>query len=223
MLSDVDLAAALESGELVVDPMEPHQLQPASIDLRLDDTFLMLPVQHAMMPSYIDPLDPPQEPMRRRVVGNGGKFPLEAQSFVLACTVEAVTINRRFAGVIAGKSSLARHGLVVESAGFIDPGWTAGQLTLELANLTDRTILLTPGMLICQLVVHRLDTPCANSYGSAKVRSRYQGQRGPTPSRSHQSGGKRWRAPTLNSPSLSPASYVTLDSPLSGGQPGLTP
>jgi dCTP deaminase len=222
MLSDVDLAAALESGELVVDPMEPHQLQPASIDLRLDDTFLMLPAQHPIMPSFIDPLDPPQEPMRRRVVVATQKFPLEAGTFVLACTVETISLGRGLAGVIAGKSSLARQGLVTESAGFIDPLF-GGQLTLELANLTDRTILLTPGMLICQLVVHRLDTPCLHGYGSKKAASHYQGQHGPTPSRSHQGRGKRWPERTRNNPSLSPASCVTLDSPPSGGPPGLTP
>jgi dCTP deaminase len=219
MLSDRDLEAALESGELVVDPIEPSQIQPASIDLRLDDTFLLLPVQHPMMPSYIDPCEPPLEPMRRRVVTKGCKFPLEAGTFVLACTVEMVGLGRGIAGVIAGKSSLARQGLITESAGFVDPGFS-GQITCELANLTDRTILLTPGMLICQLVVHRLDSPCVNPYGSAKVRSKYQGQRGPTPSRSHQTGGKRWRAPTLSSPSLSPASSATRASPRSDIAPG---
>jgi dCTP deaminase len=217
MLSDVDLAAALESGELVVDPMEPHQLQPASIDLRLSDTFLLLPVQHPIMPSFIDPLDPPSEPMRRRVVGNGGKFPLEAGTFVLACTIETVGLSRGLAGVVAGKSSLARQGLVTESAGFVDPSFT-GQLTLELFNMTDRTILLTPGMLICQLVVHRLDAPCLHGYGSRKVGSHYQGQRGPTPSRSHQGGGKRWRAPTPSSHSKSTAPCATNGSPPS--EPG---
>lgn len=184
MLSDVDLAAALESGELVVEPMEPHQLQPASIDLRLDDTFLMLPVQHAMMPSYIDPLDPPLEPMRRRVVGSGGKFPLEAGTFVLACTVEKVTMGPGLVGILAGKSSLARHGLQVECAGVVDPGFS-GQLTCECFNQTDRTILLSPGMLIAQLMVHRLDATCRRPYGSRGLASRYQGQLGPTASRSH--------------------------------------
>lgn len=182
MLSDVDLAAALESGELVVDPMEPHQLQPASIDLRLDDTFLLLPVQHSMMPSYIDPLDPPLEPMLRRVVGSGGKFPLEG--FALGSTIETVAVGAGLVGELVGKSSLARLGLIVEAAGLVDPSFR-GQLTLELFNMTDRAIFLTPGMLICQLTVSRLDSPCRRPYGSRGLASRYQGQLGPTASRSH--------------------------------------
>lgn len=190
MLSDVDLAAALESGELVVDPMEPHQLQPASIDLRLDDTFLMLPAQHPIMPSFIDPLDPPQEPMRRRVVASGCRFPLEAGTFVLACTVETVELGHSLLGELAGKSSLARLGLIVEAAGLVDPSF-AGQLTLELFNMTDRTILLTPGMRICQLKVSRLDSPCRRPYGSRGLGSRYQGQVGPTASRSHLKPARR--------------------------------
>jgi dCTP deaminase len=101
--------------------------------------------------------------------------------------------------VVAGKSSLARVGLLVESAGFVDPGFE-GMIMLELANLTDRPIMLTPGMRICQLVVHRLDSPARHPYGSKKAGSHYQGQQGPTPSRMHQKGGPRCLEPTRSNP-----------------------
>jgi dCTP deaminase len=185
LLSDADLTAALDSGELEIDPLHAGQVQPASIDLRLADEFLELPEPDPLFPSYIDPLDPPSEEYRRRSVGAGDRYPLMPGTFALACTVETIRLGSSLAGVVAGKSSLARLGLVVESAGFVDPGF-AGQITCELANLTDRPIMLSPGMRICQLVIHRLDSPCRHPYGCRRAGSHYQGQRGPTPSRMHQ-------------------------------------
>jgi dCTP deaminase len=187
VLSDYDLRKAIALGELDIDPLDAGNIQPASIDLRLSDEFSELPPEHTVFPGYTDPLAPPLEQPRHRTVEQGGQYPLSPGGFALASTVEVVTLSASLAGVVAGKSSLARVGLIVESAGFVDPGWS-GQLTLELANLTDRTIMLTPGMLIAQLVVHRLDSPSQHPYGSTHAGSHYQGQRGPTPSRAYERG-----------------------------------
>ena len=82
-------------------------------------------------------------------------------------------------------SSLGRLGLLTHStAGFIDPGFT-GHITLELSNVANLPITLWPGMKIGQLCLFRLSSPAERPYGSAGVGSRYQGQRGPTPSRAH--------------------------------------
>jgi dCTP deaminase len=57
-------------------------------------------------------------------------------------------------------------------------------VTLELSNVATLPIMLFPGMKIGQLCLFRLSSPAENPYGSAVYGSRYQGQRGPTPSRS---------------------------------------
>lgn len=188
MLSDCDLRAVLEIGELAITPpVGEANIQPASIDLRLDKMFRVYPTPSAvddLFPPYVDPLDPPSDAnaMLTHVVLPGNQFPLPPRGFALASTVEEVKIGRTLVGVLAGKSSLARCGLAVEAAGWIDPGFH-GQITLELMNMSDRTLMLTPGMLVAQLAVARLDTPCARPYGHPKLASRYQGQLGPTPSR----------------------------------------
>ncbi|MBI3689380.1 MAG: dCTP deaminase, partial [Mycolicibacterium aromaticivorans] len=106
--------------------------------------------------------------------------------FVLGSTLECCTLPDDLAGRLEGKSSLGRLGLLTHStAGFIDPGFS-GHITLELSNVANLPITLWPGMKIGQLCLLRLTSPAANPYGSASVGSKYQGQRGPTPSRSYQ-------------------------------------
>ena len=106
-------------------------------------------------------------------------------SYALASTYEIVTLPDDVAGRLEGKSSLGRLGLLTHStAGFIDPGFS-GHVTLELSNVATLPIKLWPGMKIGQLCLFRLSSPAEHPYGSAKYGSRYQGQRGPTPSKSH--------------------------------------
>lgn len=184
ILSDLDLRAAMFERDLLVAPLDDANIQPASIDLKLADSFRTLtPLTEAdtVFGAYIDPLEPPQG-MDLHVVLPGQQFPLPPKGFALGSTVEQVIISPNLVGILAGKSSLARHGLMVEAAGYCDPGFE-GQLTLELYNQTDRTIMLTPGMLIAQLAVARLTSRCVRPYGSKNLRSRYQGQHGPTPAR----------------------------------------
>src|SRR5687767_11708959 len=110
---------------------------------------------------------------------------LHPGEFVLASTYEAVTLPDDVAARLEGKSSLGRLGLLTHStAGFIDPGFS-GHVTLELSNVATLPIKLWPGMKIGQLCFFRLSSPSEHPYGSEKYGSRYQGQRGPTPSRSH--------------------------------------
>jgi dCTP deaminase len=90
------------------------------------------------------------------------------------------------AGRLEGKSSLGRLGLLTHStAGWIDPGFS-GHVTLELSNVATLPIKLWPGMKIGQLCLFRTSSPSEFPYGSSVYGSRYQGQRGPTPSRSWQ-------------------------------------
>jgi dCTP deaminase len=182
LLSDRDIIAVVESGQLVVDPWDADLLQPSSVDVRLDRYFRVF---NNTQYTHIDP-GRQQDELTTLVEPKGDDpFVLHPGEFVLGSTLEIVTLPDDLAGRLEGKSSLGRLGLLTHStAGFIDPGFT-GHLTLELSNVANLPIMLWPGMKIGQLCLLRLSSAARNPYGSAAVGSRYQGQRGPTPSRSY--------------------------------------
>ncbi len=182
LLSDRDLRAEIESGALGLDPFDPTLIQPASIDVRLDRYFRVFNNQKY---THIDPEQQQDELTTLVEVEHGSSFVLHPGEFVLGSTFEAVTLPDTLAGRLEGKSSLGRLGLLTHStAGFIDPGFT-GHITLELSNAANLPITLWPGMKVGQLCLFRLTSPSLHPYGSSIYGSRYQGQRGPTPSRSH--------------------------------------
>ncbi len=181
LLSDGDFKAELASGRVVVEPYDDSMMQPSSIDVRLDRWFRVF--ENHKYP-FIDPMT--EQPELTRLIEPEGDEPfvLHPGEFVLGSTYEVVTLPDDLAGRLEGKSSLGRLGLLTHStAGFIDPGFS-GHVTLELANVANLPILLYPGMKIGQLCLFRLSSPAEHPYGSQKYGSRYQGQRGPTPSRS---------------------------------------
>jgi len=179
MLADCDLTAAIRAGELALDPYDPALLQPASIDVRLAGTFLTF---NNHTHTHIDPQEPPEGLTKLVTVGEAG-FTLHPGEFVLGSTVEQITLGSRLAARLEGKSSLGRLGLMVHAtAGFIDPGF-CGNVTLELSNVATLPIRLRPDMLIGQLCVFALSSPADRPYGTPGLRSRYQGQCGPTTSR----------------------------------------
>jgi dCTP deaminase len=182
LLSDTDLRKELEAGRLVLDPWDSSMLQPSSVDVRLDRFFRVF--QNSRY-THIDPMLQ-QDELTTEVEPEGDDpFVLHPGEFVLGSTFETVGLPDDLAGRLEGKSSLGRLGLLTHStAGFIDPGFT-GHITLELSNVANLPITLWPGMKIGQLCLFRLSTPAERPYGSQGVGSRYQGQRGPTPSRAH--------------------------------------
>jgi dCTP deaminase len=182
LLSDRDLAAELAAGRLVVEPYDAKMLQPSSIDVRLDRFFRVFDNTRY---THIDP-SIQQDELTSLVEANGEEpFVLHPGEFVLGSTFERVELPDDLAGRLEGKSSLGRLGLLTHStAGFIDPGF-CGHITLELSNVANLPITLWPGMKIGQLCLLRLSSPAEHPYGSAGVGSRYQGQRGPTPSRAY--------------------------------------
>ena len=184
LLSDRDIRAELDAGRVVLDPYEPSMLQPSSMDVRLDKFFRLF--DNHRYP-FIDPSQ--EQPELTRLVEAKGDEPLVLHpgEFVLGSTYEAVTLPDDVAARLEGKSSLGRLGLLTHStAGFIDPGFS-GHVTLELSNVATLPITLWPGMKIGQMCFFRLSSPAENPYGSEAYGSRYQGQRGPTASRSWQS------------------------------------
>jgi dCTP deaminase len=181
LLSDRDIKAELSAGRVALDPYDESMIQPSSIDVRLDKFFRTF--ENHRYP-HIDPAED-QPDLTRQVAPQGDEpFILHPGEFVLGSTYEVVTLPEDVAARLEGKSSLGRLGLLTHStAGFIDPGFS-GHVTLELANVANLPIKLWPGMKIGQLCFFRLSSPAEHPYGSAKYGSRYQGQRGPTPSRS---------------------------------------
>ena len=183
LLSDGDIRKELESGRVGLEPLDLSMVQPSSIDVRLDRFFRLFD-NHKYQ--HIDPsLDQPD--LTRLVeVEAHEPFVLHPGEFVLGATYEVVTLPDDVAARLEGKSLLGRLGLLTHStAGFIDPGFS-GHVTLELSNVATLPITLWPGMKIGQLCFFRLSSPAEHPYGSQKYGSRYQGQRGPTASRSFQ-------------------------------------
>ncbi len=182
LLSDRDLRAALASGRMALSPFDEAMVQPSSIDVRLDRWFRVF-ANHRY--THIDPAEQ-QDELTTLVEPTGDEaFVLHPGEFVLGSTLEIVSLPDDLAGRLEGKSSLGRLGLLTHStAGFIDPGFS-GHITLELSNVANLPIMLWPGMKIGQLCLFRLSSPAEHPYGSEIYGSRYQGQRGPTPSRSH--------------------------------------
>jgi len=182
LLSDRDIRAEIEAGRVGLDPYDPQMVQPSSIDVRLDRMFRVF--ENHRYP-HIDPAE--EQPELTRAVEPKGDEPfiLHPGEFVLGSSFEAVTLPDDVAARLEGKSSLGRLGLLTHStAGFIDPGFS-GHVTLELSNVATLPIKLWPGMKIGQLCFFRLSSAAEHPYGSEVYGSRYQGQRGPTPSRSY--------------------------------------
>jgi len=182
LLSDHDIRAEIAANRVGVEPFDEAMIQPSSVDVRLDKFFRVFE-NHKY--SVIDP-STEQAELTREVIAEGDEpFILHPGEFVLASTYEVITLPDDIAGRLEGKSSLGRLGLLTHStAGFVDPGFK-GHVTLELSNVATLPIKLWPGMKIGQLCFFKLTSPSEHPYGSEKYSSRYQGQRGPTASRSY--------------------------------------
>jgi dCTP deaminase len=182
LLSDRDIQAEIDAGRVRLEPFDAGMVQPSSIDVRLDRFFRVF--ENHRYP-HIDPAQD-QPDLTRQVQPDGDEpFILHPGEFVLGSTYEVVSLPDDVAARLEGKSSLGRLGLLTHStAGFIDPGFS-GHVTLELANVANLPIKLWPGMKIGQLCFFRLSSSADYPYGSEKYGSRYQGQRGPTPSKSY--------------------------------------
>lgn len=192
MLSNVGLRDAIRDGQLAIEGLKEESIQPASIDLHLDyrvirlrkprvsffrRLWLAIALRGIPKAETVDPYDQGEllslfdEPEEYYLW-----FAIEPGEFLLAAT-ERVAVGNELVAQVAGKSSVARFGLMVESAGYIDPGFD-GSITLELFNQLHRPLILTAGMPIAQLAVTRLDTPADISYAG-----KYNGSVGPVASR----------------------------------------
>jgi dCTP deaminase len=180
VLSDGTIRELVEQGRIHIEPWDPTLVQPASVDLRLGDSFRVF---HNHRAPAIDLRDPPGNLTEEVFVGAEESFVIHPGEFCLGRTLEWVELPDDIVARIEGKSSLGRLGLIVHAtAGFCDPGWK-GTLTLELNNLTRVPIKLYPGLLIAQLSFMTLDRAAQRPYGSPELGSHYQGQMAATESR----------------------------------------
>jgi dCTP deaminase len=179
VLSDRTIERLLAEGRIEIDPYDANLLQPSSVDVRVDHFFRVF--RNSLYP-FID-VKAEQEDLTELVEVAEEPFILHPGEFVLGSTLERVRLPDDLVARLEGKSSLGRLGLLIHStAGFIDPGWD-GHVTLELSNVANLPITIYPRMKIGQLSFVQLTEPAAAPYGSSGLGSKYQGQRGPTPSR----------------------------------------
>jgi dCTP deaminase len=180
VLSDGTIRRLVDEGKIVLEPWDPGLVQPASVDLRLGDSFRVF---HNHRAEAIDLREPPTNLTEEVVIDEGMAFVIHPGEFVLGRTLERVELPDDIVARIEGKSSIGRLGLIVHAtAGFVDPGFQ-GTLTLEITNLTRIPIKLYAGLPIAQLSFMTLDAPAQTPYGSEELGSHYQGQLAATESR----------------------------------------
>ena len=180
VLSDRTIRRLLGEGRIGIDPYDESLIQPSSVDVRVDRFFRVF---HNNRYPYIDVREEQEDLTELVEVEDDSPFVLHPGEFVLGSTLERVTLPDDLVARLEGKSSLGRLGLLIHStAGFIDPGWD-GHVTLELANVANLPITVYPEMKIGQLSFVQLTEPAEHPYGSDGLGSKYQGQRGPTPSK----------------------------------------
>jgi dCTP deaminase len=180
ILSDRDLRAEISAGRIIVEPFDESCVQPSSIDVKVHNLFRVFRNHTAGVLDVKRDLTDLTELVE---VPEDGVFMLHPGEFVLGSTLERVAVPNDLVARVEGKSSLGRLGLLIHStAGFIDAGFD-GHVTLELANVANLPITLYPGMKIGQVSFMKMTSPAENPYGSGAKGSKYQGQRGPTPSR----------------------------------------
>jgi dCTP deaminase len=180
VLSDRTIRRLLDEGRIEIEPLDEALIQPSSVDVRVDRYFRVF---HNARYAYIDVKEPQEDLTELVEVDDGTPFILHPGEFVLGSTFERIRLPDDLVARLEGKSSLGRLGLLIHStAGFIDPGWN-GHVTLELSNVANLPITIYHGMKIGQLSFVQMTEPAETPYGAGELGSKYQGQRGPTPSR----------------------------------------
>ena len=169
ILSDQTIMRMLDEKSLVIEPLEKNQIQPASVDIRLGDTFSIVEDSS----SGIITMD---RQIQYKTIQTETYLLLPGQ-FVLATTMEYISLPDNLTAFVEGRRSLGRMGLFIQNAGWVDPGFQ-GEITLELFNANRCAIELTSGRRVGQLVFARMDASAIQPYNG-----KYQGQRGATGSR----------------------------------------
>ena len=169
ILSDKTIMKMLKEGTLEISPLTESQIQTASVDVRLGDTFSV--VEDTSM-GIINL----EKEIKYKTIQTDTYLLLPGQ-FVLATTMEYIALPNNLTAFVEGRSSLGRMGLFIQNAGWVDPGFR-GEITLELYNANRCAIELKSGRRVGQLVFAMMDEEALNPYNG-----KYQGQTGATGSR----------------------------------------
>lgn len=169
ILSDKTLMKMIEDKELIVEPLEKEQIQPASVDIRLGNTFSIVEDTSTGIINL-------ENEIKYKTITTDSYILLPNQ-FVLATTMEYFDLPDDLTAFVEGRSSLGRMGLFIQNAGWVDPGFK-GEITLELYNANRCAIELKAGRRVGQLVFAKMDNTALNPYNG-----KYQGQKGATGSR----------------------------------------
>ena len=164
ILSDKTIYKMLEEKTLKIEPLEKEQVQPASVDIRLGNTFSVVEDSSSGILNLNNKIS--------YKVLNSETYILLPNQFVLATTMEYIELPDNLTAFVEGRSSLGRMGLFIQNAGWVDPGFK-GEITLELYNANRFAIELQSGRRIGQLVFARMDETALHPYSG-----KYQGQRG---------------------------------------------
>lgn len=168
ILSDKTILTKIKEGELTIAPFSTSQVQPASIDLRIGNHFIILD-------EFATPFISLEKPVNYKEVCQETII-IPPQGFVLATTLESIHLPNHMTAFVEGRSSIGRLGLFIQNAGWVDPGFQ-GQITLELYNANRVPIELKAGRRVCQLVLALLDQKSTGYAG------KYYGQEKATESR----------------------------------------
>ena len=175
ILSDRDIRLAMQSGDITIDPFDEKCMQPASVDLHLDNHFLVFDTKQNVV---IDPKKPMDEMMQEIIITDDKPFVLHPGEFALGMIYETTGVSSEYVGRLEGKSSVGRMGLLIHvTAGFLDPG-NSLKMTLELHNTANLPILLYYKMPIAQMAFEKLSSPCEKPYGVVS-NSKYVGDMKP--------------------------------------------
>lgn len=184
VLSDRTIKEEIGKGRIIIEPLDPDCIQPASVDIHLDRKLLVF--RSWRSPFYIDIKQNLEDLTELVEMEQENPFFLQPGEFVLASTLESITLPDDIVGRLEGKSSLGRIGLLIHStAGYVDPGWQ-GHLTLELSNVAKLPVTLYYRMKIGQISFLRLTSAAERLYGAEGLGSKYQGQVEPTASKYYQ-------------------------------------
>ncbi len=167
ILPDHEIKKLLKERKLVIEPLEDLeiQVQPAGIDLRLDNEFRVFKLNST---PYIDTKKPTDNYTEKIILKDSEPFIVHPGEFVLAKIKEYVKMPADLVGSIDGKSSLGRLGIVVHTtSSSVNPGWE-GHLVLEITNLSRMPVAIYPGMRIVKLTFHQLSSPSERPYGERK-------------------------------------------------------